>query len=321
MAKTWRPDERSRIAIHIPVALAPLLALLGIGAVIGVALLVRENRALRRETMRLTTAEASAAGQERELEEAIARQHRRLRQAEGELEMMRFQIEAIEMQLDGVDYLSRQLRAELGLPPGSGTWSGETGEVPAQGGAYVPASPDRARLALIQRRLAEGLAELYRLQEYARPSGAMAAEPDGSAEGREAVPAFSEPANWPARGDVTSPFGWRVYRSRPNYHTGIDVALRYGTPVMATADGTVVGSGWQPGYGWSVLVQHGEGYNTLYAHLSEALAQLGERVKPGEIVGLSGSSGNSTGPHLHYEIWKDGQPLDPRPLMDGYRPH
>ena len=94
----------------------------------------------------------------------------------------------------------------------------------------------------------------------------------------------------------------------------MDFSLPTGTEVLATADGTVVGAGWQPGYGHSVLLQHGEGYNTLYAHLSGPLVRVGDVVRRGAVIGLSGSSGNSTGPHLHYEIWRDGVLVDPNDM-------
>jgi murein DD-endopeptidase MepM/ murein hydrolase activator NlpD len=87
--------------------------------------------------------------------------------------------------------------------------------------------------------------------------------------------------------------------------------------IQSTAPGTVVGSGWQPGFGWCVLIHHPGGYSTLYAHLSALLVEVGDQVALGAPLAYSGSSGNSTGPHLHYEIWKDGRPVDPRPFMDG----
>ena len=128
---------------------------------------------------------------------------------------------------------------------------------------------------------------------------------------------YGLPSNWPARGPVTSGYGWRSFRGRANFHSGIDIGLALGTLVQATGAGVVVGSGWQPSYGWCVLIQHAEGYNTLYAHLQSTLAQNGQTVRQGDAIGYSGSSGNSTGPHLHYELWKDGGTVDPRPSMDG----
>ncbi len=119
------------------------------------------------------------------------------------------------------------------------------------------------------------------------------------------------PKGWPVRGRITSTFGYRIFRGRRDFHTGIDIAVWYRTPVAATADGVVVAAGWQSGYGWSVVIQHKEGWSTLYGHLSRYLVDVGDHVKRGQIIGLSGSSGNSTGPHLHYEIRLNGVPVDP----------
>lgn len=164
MANTWSPDRRSGITIHIPAALVPLLAFVGIGIIVGVVSLEGQSRTLRQDLARLTASAAAQVDREQELAATIARQHAQLRTAEGELEMIRFQIEAVEMQLDGVDYLSRQLRTDLGLPPSAATWSDDRAGGTGQGGSYVPASPDRERLGLVQQRLAAGLAELYDLQ-------------------------------------------------------------------------------------------------------------------------------------------------------------
>jgi len=119
------------------------------------------------------------------------------------------------------------------------------------------------------------------------------------------------PKGWPLSGRITSTFGYRVFRGKRDFHTGIDIAVWYRTPVAATADGVVIAAGWQSGYGWSVEIQHAEGWSTLYGHLSRYLVDVGDHVKRGQIIGLSGSSGNSTGPHLHYEIRLNGVPIDP----------
>lgn len=317
VTESWRSEYRSGISKGSPIAPTPLLALLTLGLALGAAFLTAENLSLRREVEHIAATAAAASYSERELSSTVARQHLRIRETEGELEMVRLQMEAVEMQLDGVDYLSRELREELGLPPSAATWSEGPVEQTPQGGAYAPSAADTERLALLRRRLAAGMAELYSLRQYAESRAASGAAEEQVEVEADASTELGVPANWPARGPISSEFGWRVFRGRPNYHTGIDIALPYGTQVMATGHGTVVGNGWQPGYGWSVLVQHADGYFTLYAHLAQGLVDLGDHVAPGEVVALSGSSGNSTGPHLHYEVWHDGQPLDPRPMMDG----
>lgn len=310
----WQLDASSGLTLHVPARLVPVVALAVLAALAAFNAQATRADRLAAEVARLDGASAGTARREKALEATIARQHQALQRAEGELDTLRYQIDAVELQLDGVDYLSGVLRDELGLPPGAGTWTVAPG-APPQGGPNAT-SPDHDRVALIQRRLAAGLAELYRLHDFAQARHDAATAGPARA-GRAARDLDPHPANWPARGPVTSDFGWRVFRGRPNFHTGIDIGLDYGSQVMATAPGTVVGSGWQPGYGWSVLVQHDDGYNTLYAHLSRTLVGVGDVVVPGDVVALSGSSGMSTGPHLHYEVWKDGQTLDPRPSMDG----
>ena len=121
----------------------------------------------------------------------------------------------------------------------------------------------------------------------------------------------ASPKGWPVGGRISSTFGYRVFRGQRDFHTGIDIAVWYKTPVHATEDGAVVAAGWESGYGWTVEVQHELGYSTLYGHLSSYLVDVGDTVKRGQTVGLSGSSGNSTGPHVHYEIRLDGVPIDP----------
>jgi murein DD-endopeptidase MepM/ murein hydrolase activator NlpD len=119
------------------------------------------------------------------------------------------------------------------------------------------------------------------------------------------------PKGWPLSGRITSTFGYRIFRGRRNFHTGLDVAAWYRTPVHATAPGTVIAAGWESGFGWTVEVAHTKGYSTLYGHLSRYLVDVGDQVAKGQQIGLSGSSGNSTGPHLHYEVRLNGVPVDP----------
>ncbi len=119
---------------------------------------------------------------------------------------------------------------------------------------------------------------------------------------------------------VTSPFGMRENPENPGsreFHPGIDFGLPSGTPVKAAADGVVVLAGEYGGYGRAVVIKHTDGLSTVYGHLSEIKVEEGKEVKQGEVVGLSGSTGRSTGPHLHFEIRKDGQPVDPLQYLSG----
>lgn len=123
------------------------------------------------------------------------------------------------------------------------------------------------------------------------------------------------PSRWPLKTEVTSTFGYRTFRDALDWHTGIDMAVDQGTEIHPTQGGLVVFAGWQPGFGWCVEVGHGQGYSTLYGHLSRILVDAGDTVTTDSMVGLSGSTGNSTGPHLHYEVRLNGKAIDPTPYL------
>ena len=121
------------------------------------------------------------------------------------------------------------------------------------------------------------------------------------------------PAIWPVLGHITDSFGERLdpFSGEGAFHTGVDVASDYGAPVHATADGMVTIAENHAGYGRLVVVDHGFGITTWYAHLSSFSAIAGARVKRGEVVGYTGISGRSTGPHVHYEVRLNNAPVNP----------
>ena len=129
--------------------------------------------------------------------------------------------------------------------------------------------------------------------------------------------ARATPSIWPTQGRITSPYGYRIapMEAASGYHTGIDIANEYGTPVYAAADGVIRHSGWAQGYGMCAVVDHGSGYSTLYGHMSEIVAKEGTQVKRGQLIGRMGSTGTSTGNHLHYEVWVGGVPRDPMKFL------
>jgi murein DD-endopeptidase MepM/ murein hydrolase activator NlpD len=112
---------------------------------------------------------------------------------------------------------------------------------------------------------------------------------------------------WPLRGPITSGFGWR----RGRFHAGIDLDAARGTPVRAAQAGRVVLSGWQRGYGNLVILDHGDGYETVYAHHRRNRIHEGEWVAKGGVIAEVGSSGNATAPHLHFEVRRAGEPEEP----------
>jgi murein DD-endopeptidase MepM/ murein hydrolase activator NlpD len=130
------------------------------------------------------------------------------------------------------------------------------------------------------------------------------------------------PASLPVRGRISSLFGPRRHPRSQDFrlHAGIDIVARFGSPVVATADGRVVFSGERQGYGKVVVLDHGFGYQTVYAHNSRLSVPVGTRVARGQVIAHVGKSGHTTGTHLHYEVRKNGAPIDPRPFLKRQMP-
>ncbi|HEX4748341.1 MAG TPA: M23 family metallopeptidase [Bryobacteraceae bacterium] len=123
----------------------------------------------------------------------------------------------------------------------------------------------------------------------------------------------ARPSLWPVEGTIRSAFGVRSdpFSGEGAFHTGIDLAAPRGTPVQSTADGVIATVGWSGGYGRLLVVDHGNGVETYYAHLSRFLVLPGQEVSRGQVIALSGGTGHSTGPHLHYEVRLHGTPVNP----------
>jgi murein DD-endopeptidase MepM/ murein hydrolase activator NlpD len=121
------------------------------------------------------------------------------------------------------------------------------------------------------------------------------------------------PVGSPLDGKINSGFGYRKdpFRSSIGFHSGVDIDAKFGDPVVATADGVVKKTGWQGSYGKTVVIQHEDGFETIYGHLSKISVEEGQKVKVGEMIGKAGNTGRSTGTHLHYEVIKDGKRVNP----------
>jgi len=128
----------------------------------------------------------------------------------------------------------------------------------------------------------------------------------------------SVPGGWPVRGTLSSVFGVRIspFTETPVFHHGLDIVARAGTPVVASASGVVVRSGYEALYGNLVVIDHGAGYRSAYAHLSSRTVEEGAFVNRGEELGNVGSTGRSTGPHLHYEVRVNGLPVNPARFLN-----
>lgn len=175
-------------------------------------------------------------------------------------------------------------------------------EVVAQQNAIDRLKSDRQALALAEDRLAEDSRRLSQIiiakvQPY---SGLI-------------LPPGSGQLMYPTIGEVTSSFGWRIHPilGTERFHAGIDFGADYGSLIYASQSGRVIYADWYGGYGNSVIIDHGNGITTLYAHCSELYVRDGDAVQQGQPIAAVGSTGFSTGPHLHFELRANGEPIDP----------
>ncbi len=122
---------------------------------------------------------------------------------------------------------------------------------------------------------------------------------------------------WPVNGPVRSPYGIRIAGIGGELHRGVDIGVAVGTPVRPMLNGRVRFAGTMSGYGQVIWVDHGEDVLTVYAHLSEIAVEAGQEVSRGTVIGRTGQSGNTSGPHLHLEVWRWGREVDPVQMLGG----
>jgi murein DD-endopeptidase MepM/ murein hydrolase activator NlpD len=168
----------------------------------------------------------------------------------------------------------------------------------------------RTKLVALSQLTASERAEASEIDALQAASAALAAR-IRSAQAASSGGPPAEPSSagliWPVSGPITSPFGWRWGRM----HQGIDIGVPYGTPIHAAAAGTVIYCGWEEGYGNLVVIDHGGDLATAYAHQSALAVTCGQSVAQGQVIGYVGCTGHCTGPHLHFEVRIDGNPVDP----------
>ena len=241
--------------------------------------------------------EAEAA----QLREANRIQQEQIRQIAKKASALGQEVDAIQRTEDG-------LRALVGAPPA------ETDSAVQEGDA-APAPTGGAPHALTTDEVSEALTMLEERTAVRRSSlGQLAVMmqkdvPGASSSLGDDTP-VTTPTGWPTDGFISSGYGLRW--NGAEFHQGIDIAAEMGTPIVATADGVVTIAGWNAGgYGNMVDIDHGSGVSTRYGHASAVVVTAGQRVRRGQIIAYVGSTGHSTGPHLHYEVRLSGQPVNP----------
>lgn len=163
---------------------------------------------------------------------------------------------------------------------------------------------------------------------YAKTMGALHSDEGNSAEVTQIIQGLESSSNgghgiggihfiWPVVGPITSPFGMRLDPVMHQYwlHTGVDIGVPWGTPIHAAASGKVIVAQWLTGYGYTVIIDDGDGVSNLYAHQSRFNCYVGENVQQGQVIGYVGATGWATGPHLHFEVRINGKPVNPMSYM------
>ena len=216
-----------------------------------------------------------------------------------ENERQRQQLQKLENRVDAIEDASRRLSEMSGVPA-----EGQQGQQQEEGtsphGAGGPAL-DAESVEFLELRAARLEMDLQVYEASLKESARV-------------------PSIWPVEGESTDNFG---YRGNPfggggsEFHPGQDIAAPRGTPVYAPADGSVIEAGWKNGYGQTVVIDHGNGLTTRYGHLSKVGVATGQELKRGQELGLVGSTGRSTGPHLHYEVRLGDLPVSPRHYLPG----
>ena len=217
-----------------------------------------------------------------------------------QLQQLAKKANALQDQMDQIHQIEKELQQISGAAP--------VEETPApthdgQGGPWVQPDVKNVRMTLdnIEQRLEKSRKSLESIR-------AALAEQQISAVNQRL--SASTPSIWPSTGDVSSPYGLRWGGS--DFHPGVDIADDYGTPIYAAADGVVTEAGWNSGgYGNMVDIDHGNGIWTRYGHAQEVVVTAGQTVKKGQIIAYMGSTGYSTGPHVHYEVHVNGEVVNP----------
>ena len=212
---------------------------------------------------------------------------------------------ALQQDLDSLRRAEDGLRAIVGAPPAAADETVQEGMVAPTGGEqHTPTTADLFEaLEMIEERLSTRRSSIDLLAETMRREF-----PGAASYASDSAP-HTTPSIWPAAGYVSSPYGLRF--DGTEFHQGIDIAADMGTPIVATADGVVTAAGWNGGYGNMVDVDHGGGIVTRYGHASAVAVTVGQQVRRGEVIAYVGSTGRSTGPHVHYEVRVNGAPVNP----------
>ncbi len=333
-------SKRAPISLRLPSWLLPLFLLLCAACLTCAGLLVVRTHFLSQEILRLRLEHQMQLTREREMRDTILAQQEEVRG-------LSLLVEGFQSELASVSVLSGEVRDLLGLPESATSPAGAPSgystlaydstleglrqtlaQRDGMGGRTNEVQSDRSMALAVEKgqdvvgmqvTLPSTLRELLRLREEVLERMEKI-EPEKRATFEDLETQLrllaAAPHLWPTETRrISSKFGYRTLLGKLEFHKGIDLVVWY-EPIRATKDGVVTTAGWQSSYGWTVELQHEMGFSTIYGHNSQLLVQKGDNVKAGDVIAISGNSGRTTGPHLHYEIRLNDTPVDPLKYLD-----
>ena len=333
-------SKRAPISLRLPTWLLPLCLGLCAALLVGAGLLLVRTYRLDQQVCELHLERQMQLARQREMRNTILAQQEEVRG-------LSLLVEGFRAELASVSMLSGEVRDLLGLPesanaptsalasfsvsPYDSTLDGlrqGLADSQARGGTTSGMLADRSMAVAVemgqdvvgmQVAIPSTLRELLNLrEEVAVRMDKIEPEKRATFEDLEKQLRLlaAAPSRWPTEDHrLSSTFGYRTLLGKLEFHKGVDIPIWY-AEVHATKDGRVTKSGWQSSYGWTVELEHELGFTTIYGHNSRLLVEEGDEVKAGEVIAISGNSGRSTGPHLHYEIRLNDAPVDPLKYLD-----
>jgi murein DD-endopeptidase MepM/ murein hydrolase activator NlpD len=340
-------SERAPKSFRLPTWLVPALGIVTMTIFVGMGLLAARAYRLQVQVRALLHDQRIFLEREREMRTTIIAQ-------QSEVQGLSEQVQDFQAELSGVRMLSEQIKGLIGLPGATPTPTESPAllvqpAIPhsrvadrelvalgddARGGAATTSTTERSMEEAVaksqdvidmQVTIPDTLRDLMDLREQVlqrvdRIEPRYRIHADDLEKQLRLLAAA--PSLWPVTSrHLSSLFGYRTLLGQFEFHNGIDIPVWYGTKVCATRDGKVVKSGWQAGLGYTVELEHEMGFTTIYGHNSRLLVKVGDDVKAGDVISLSGSTGRSTGPHLHYEMRLDGSVVDPLKYLDSDVPY
>ncbi len=334
-------SERAPVSVRVPSWFLPALCVLCLAFVTATGLLVVRSYSVERQVRALLQDRQIQLAREREMRSTILAQQE-------DVTGLSQQVENFEAELAGVRTLSDEIRRLIGvatpvvtpsatpavyspsIPEGAPRAAGVADlDMAGQGGRLARQLGDRSMTIAVEKsqdvvgmqvtipKTFRDLADL-REQVLERMERIDPAQRTNSVDLEKQLRLLAAaPHLWPTtERRLSSKFGYRTLFGQLEFHKGLDIPVWYGSKVRCTKDGVVVEAGWQSGYGYTVEIEHELGFTTVYGHNSQLLVSQGDEVKAGDVIALSGSSGRSTGPHVHYEIRLNGTAVDPLKYLD-----